>query len=75
LPEGDHVRFKNWANAFMLSSAMTPEERMASNAEMVEAFAHRVAEHSSRLDGSRSGDVEEAEDLISALLRASTGSA
>ncbi|WP_319437372.1 cytochrome P450 [Mycobacterium sp. RTGN5] len=68
LPDGDHVRFKNWANAFMLSSTMTPEERMASNADMVAAFTDRVIEHSARLDNSQ--DVEDAEDLISALLRA-----
>ncbi|MGY4710548.1 cytochrome P450 [Mycolicibacterium sp. CBM1] len=72
LPAGDHVRFKNWANAFMLSSAMTPEERMASNTEMVAAFSERVLEHSARLEDSSgdSADVEDAEDLISALLRA-----
>ncbi|BBY61453.1 cytochrome P450 [Mycolicibacterium sarraceniae] len=68
LPDGDHVRFKNWANAFMLSSTMTPEERMASNMEMVQAFTERVIEHSAHLDDSQ--DVEDAEDLISALLRA-----
>ncbi|MCV7230105.1 cytochrome P450 [Mycolicibacterium komossense] len=65
LPDGDHVRFRHWANAFMLSSSMTPEERIASNQEMVGAFAARLAEHSAR-----DGDVEEAGDLISALLRA-----
>ncbi|MGV0580113.1 MULTISPECIES: cytochrome P450 [Mycolicibacterium] len=71
LPEGDHVRFKNWANAFMLSSALTPEERMASNQEMVGAFAARLAEHSSIIAAQgASEDVEDAEDLISALLRA-----
>jgi cytochrome P450 len=68
LPDGDHVRFKNWANAFMLSSTMTPEERMVSNADMVTAFTERVIEHSARLDNSQ--DIEDAEDLISALLRA-----
>ncbi|MCX2930988.1 cytochrome P450 [Mycobacterium sp. CVI_P3] len=68
LPEGDHVRFKNWANAFMLSSSMTPEERMASNFEMVTAFTERVTEKLAQVDNSQ--DVEEAEDLISALLRA-----
>ena len=68
LPEGDHVRFKRWANAFMLSSAMTPEERMASNLEMVTAFTERVTEHVARVDNSQ--EVEDAEDLISALLRA-----
>lgn len=48
LPDGDHVRFRRWANAFMLSSAMTPEERMSSNQEMVSAFSERLAEHSVR---------------------------
>jgi len=71
LPEGDHVRFKRWANAFMLSSAMTPEERMASNEEMVAAFSERLGEHAARLaETPPTGDVDDAEDLISALLRA-----
>lgn len=71
LPEGDHVRFKRWANAFMLSSAMTAAERMASNEEMVAAFTQRLAEHAGRLaEHPPTGDVDDADDLISALLRA-----
>lgn len=75
LPDGDHVRFRRWANAFMLSSSLTPEERMASNEEMVTAFAVRLAEHTARLAERTAGDgtseeIEDAEDLISALLRA-----
>ncbi|CAM3110193.1 cytochrome P450 [Mycobacterium intermedium] len=75
LPDGDHVRFRRWANAFMLSSALTPEERMASNEEMVTAFAVRLGEHTARLAERTAGDgtseeVDDAEDLISALLRA-----
>lgn len=71
LPEGDHVRFKKWANAFMLSSSLTPQERMASNEEMVATFAARLAEHTSRVaQQTTSEDIEDAEDLISALLRA-----
>lgn len=78
LPDGDHVRFRRWANAFMLSSTLTPLERMASNEEMVATFATRLAEHTERLaqrppsgDEEDSGeDVEDAADLISALLRA-----
>ncbi len=71
LPDGDHIRFTRWANAFMLSSSMSPHERMASNQEMVAAFTDRLVEHTARL-ASRppEGDVEDAEDLISALLRA-----
>lgn len=75
LPDGDHVRFRRWANAFMLSSSLTPEERMASNEEMVAAFATRLAERTERLAEEGAGcptsqDVEDADDLISALLRA-----
>jgi cytochrome P450 len=71
LPDGDHVRFRRWANAFMLSSSLTPEERMASNEEMVATFATRLAEHTARLaQRSADEDVDDAEDLISALLRA-----
>ena len=74
LPDGDHVRFRRWANAFMLSSSLTPQERIASNEEMVTTFATRLAEHTARLAQGPSGedgeDVEDAEDLISALLRA-----
>ncbi len=71
LPDGDHVRFKQWANAFMLSSSLTPEERMASNEEMVTTFATRLAEHTAQLaERPPTGDVDDAQDLISALLRA-----
>ncbi|MGV0642623.1 cytochrome P450 [Mycolicibacterium sp. XJ879] len=71
LPEGDHVRFKKWANAFMLSSPLTPQERIASNEEMVATFAARLADHTSLVaQQTTSEDVEDAEDLISALLRA-----
>ena len=68
LPDGDHVRFKRWANAFMLSSSMSPDERVASNEEMVAAFTQRLSEHAQR--HSSDGDVDGADDLISALLRA-----
>jgi cytochrome P450 len=71
LPDGDHVDFQRWANAFMLSSAMSADDRMASNAEIVEVFSARVAEHSRRLaEETAVGDVDDADDLISALLRA-----
>ncbi|MBA2347498.1 MAG: cytochrome P450 [Solirubrobacterales bacterium] len=68
LLEGDHVRFQKWANAFMLSSDMSPDERMASNMEMFQAFGERVAARVA--DAAASADVEAADDLISALLRA-----
>ena len=71
LPDGDHIRFRKWANAFMLSASLTPEERIASNQEMVTTFATRLAEHTAGLAERSSGDdIDDAEDLISALLRA-----
>ncbi|WP_204079225.1 cytochrome P450 [Mycobacterium riyadhense] len=71
LPDGDHIRFRRWANAFMLSSSLTPEERIASNEEMVMTFATRLAEHTARLaERPTRDDIDEAEDLISALLGA-----
>lgn len=71
LPDGDHVRFKRWANAFMLSSDLSPQERMASNEEMVAAFTARLVEHTAHMaEHPPTGDVDEADDLISALLRA-----
>lgn len=74
LPDGDHMRFRRWANAFMLSSSLTPEERIASNEEMVSTFATRLAEHTARLaergPSDAADEVDDAEDLISALLRA-----
>jgi cytochrome P450 len=74
LPDGDHVRFKKWANAFMLSSSLTPEERIASNEEMVTTFASRLGEHTASLaEHPPTGGVEDADDLISALLRAEVG--
>lgn len=71
LPDGDHVRFKRWANAFMLSSDLSPQERMASNEEMVAAFTARLVEHTAHMaEHPPTGDVDDADDLISALLRA-----
>ena len=42
LPEADYVRFKRWANAFMLSADLTPEERTASNREVFGYFVEKV---------------------------------
>jgi cytochrome P450 len=68
LPDGDHVRFQHWANAFMLSSAMTPEDRMASNREMFAVFSERVASAAAQAGSGR--DVDDADNLIAALMRA-----
>lgn len=68
LPEGDHVRFQRWANAFMLSSAMSPDDRVASNQEMFGVFTERVAAAAAATDPD--ADVEAAGNLIAALMRA-----
>jgi cytochrome P450 len=42
LPQTDADKFKRWANAFMLSAPMPPEERMQSNVEMMQYFAEKA---------------------------------
>ncbi|HEY1967173.1 MAG TPA: cytochrome P450 [Pseudonocardia sp.] len=64
LPDGDHVRFQRWANAFMLSSAMPPAERVASNEEMFRALTERVA---AARTVEPEADVDSANNLIAAL--------
>lgn len=66
LPQSDADRFKRWANAFMLSAPMPPEERMASNVEMMEYFTAQVSARRSALG---SGEAA-AGNLIDALLTA-----
>jgi len=44
LPDADARRFKGWANAFMLSSDLRPEERNRSNQELVAYFVEKVAD-------------------------------
>ena len=66
LPQGDAQSFKRWANAFMLSAPMTPEDRMASNVEMMEYFSSRVRARKNALDGGTPSE----EHLIDALLLA-----
>jgi cytochrome P450 len=70
LPEGDHVRFQRWANAFMLSSAMSPDDRVASNEEMFGVFSERVAEAATGAARDPDADVDSANNLIAALMRA-----
>ncbi len=66
LPQTDADNFKRWANAFMLSAPMAPEERMRSNVEMMEYFTQKVgARHAALAAG---GAAEE--HFIDALLTA-----
>jgi|GEM_PF-117439 len=66
LPPELSTKFQHWSNAFMLSAALTAEERNASNIEMVGYFQKTVAERAERL---ARGDRPH-EDLIDALLTA-----
>lgn len=61
-PPSDVVRYKKWANAFMLSSDMPAQEREASNVELVGAFAGLV--------GRAREDGVAGESLVGALLAA-----
>ena len=64
LPPELSAKFQHWANAFMLSAALSAEERMQSNVEMVGYFQQTVAERAARLArGEPPGS-----DLIDALL-------
>lgn len=66
LPPADTERLKHWANAFMLSAPMTPEERMRSNVEMMAYFAAAVAARTRALAAGGAPDGT----LLDALLTA-----
>lgn len=66
LPPAMSAKFQHWSNAFMLSAAMSAEERNASNVEMVGYFQKTVAERAARLAGGAAPN----DDLIDALLTA-----
>ncbi|MBI1239729.1 MAG: cytochrome P450 [Alphaproteobacteria bacterium] len=66
LPQGDFVRFKRWANAFMLSADLSPAERTASNAEVFGYFVETVT----ALDKARTEGKPLPDTLMTALLTA-----
>lgn len=66
LPDDMADPFQRWANAFMLSTDMPPEERNQSNIDMVRYFQGIVAERAARLHAG----AEPSGDLIDALLTA-----
>jgi cytochrome P450 len=72
LPDGDHVRFQRWANAFMLSCDMSGQARVASNEEMLAAFTERVGAQARVVGPSSdaSADIDSENNLIAALLKA-----
>lgn len=66
LPEERYADFKRWANAFMLSADMTPEDRNASNVEIFSYFVETVTNLKQQRDAGR----EIPDSLIRALLDA-----
>ncbi len=66
LPPAMSAKFQHWSNAFMLSAAMSAEERNASNVEMVGYFQQTVTERAGRLARGEAPN----DDLIDALLTA-----
>lgn len=66
LPGTDTEKLKGWANAFMLSAAMRPEERMQSNLAMMDYFSAKVAARRTALDQAGATDGS----MIDALLAA-----
>ena len=61
VPHADYPRFRQWATAFMLSAPLTPEQRSASNDEMLAYFVERVQ--------TRAQSGGSAEDFVSMLLQ------
>lgn len=66
LPQKDYISLRRWANAFMVTSDFTLEERQACNVELWMYFQERVNE--------RYGEIEAGkpvpDDLMSAFIRA-----
>ncbi len=63
-PASDAPSYERWANAFMLSSDLSGDERNASNLEMAGYFVELVSGRAQSLAGGR----EPSEDLVDALL-------
>lgn len=65
-PDGDHPRFRAWATAFMLSAALTPAERVASNRALAAYFVLHVESVAAAL----ARGEEQPDTLVRALLEA-----
>lgn len=66
LPDADAERCRRWATAFMLSAALSPAEREASNRELAAYFADKVGAAAA----ARAAGAPPADGLIAALLDA-----
>lgn len=68
-PVSDGPRYRGWAQAFMLSASMTPEERMASHMSMATYFGELIGERIAQRR--ESGDDSDTDgDFIDGLVRA-----
>ncbi|QQD19549.1 cytochrome P450 [Spongiibacter nanhainus] len=66
LPKQDYKKLVRWANAFMVSSDFTPEERLECNKELFEYFVAKVGERYAAIEAG-----EEVEDnLMTAFINA-----
>jgi cytochrome P450 len=63
-PDADAPRYRKWAQGFMLSASLTPEERMASTMEMAGYFVEVLGERAAAIE---KGDPPR-NDLVDALL-------
>ena len=66
LPKEDYKKLVRWANAFMVSSHFTPEERQACNQELFTYFVEKVAERAADIEAGK----EVTDDLMTAFLNA-----
>jgi cytochrome P450 len=65
-PREDFRKLVRWANAFMVSSDFTPQERMQCNGELFAYYSAQVAERYAAIERGEAG----ADDLMAAFIRA-----
>ena len=68
-PDDDHERCRDWANAFMLSADLSPEERQASNQALIAYFIERVSREAANIEQG----LTPQEGLIGHLLTSEVG--
>lgn len=66
LPKDDHHKLVRWANAFMVSSSFTPEERQACNREVFDYFTDKVKQRTADIQAGR----PVTDDLMTAFINA-----
>lgn len=66
LPKEDYKKLVRWANAFMVSSDFTPQERQSCNEELFHYFVAKVGERYSDIEAGK----EVTDDLMTAFITA-----